>query len=182
MRRVIRRVGGVSLPRRRPRFESLVRSIIAQQLSVKAAYTIHERVRKLCGGRVTAERLARLDDGVLRAAGVSKNKLLGVRDLGARCIDGSLRLDRLSRLADDAVIAELTQVRGIGHWSAEMFLIFVLTRPDVLPVGDLGIQKGFTAAYGLDELPCADDMHARAEAWRPYRTVGAWYLWRYLET
>jgi DNA-3-methyladenine glycosylase II len=181
MRAVIRAVGEIELPRRRRRFESLVRAIIAQQLSTAAARTIYDRVRQLCGGALVVERLDRLPDAELRAAGLSAAKLRSVRDLSEHCASGQVRLGRMHRLGDEAVVGELTQVFGIGRWSAEMFLIFVLTRPDVFPAGDLGIQKGFQKAYELRSLPTVERMLAVTEAWRPYRTVGAWYLWRLLD-
>jgi DNA-3-methyladenine glycosylase II len=181
MARLIAGVGACELPRRHGRYASLVRAILSQQVSTSAARTILGRLRLAAGGHLSAERIAGLDDARLRAVGLSRQKAGYVRDLSARVLSGDLRLDHVHKLDDEAVIAHLTQVKGIGRWTAEMFLMFVLNRPDVLPVDDLGIQNGFMRLYGLRKRPTAERMQALASPWRPYRTIGCWYLWRSLD-
>lgn len=182
MATLVDRVGPLRLRRQAcAPFESLARAIVYQQLSGKAAATIFGRLAAACGGCVSPEALAALDDGAIRAAGISGQKLSYLRDLTARVASGALALDRLHRRRDEAVIEELVAVRGIGRWSAEMYLMFRLGRPDVLPVGDLGIRKAVQRAYRLRKLPEPDRLRGIAEPWRPYRTAACWYLWRSLE-
>lgn len=157
--------------------------IVFQQLSGKAASTIHARVLAAMGAAVcppAATWLATPPD-TLRAAGLSTQKLTYIRDLCARVDAGTLPMRHLWRLSDDEVIAHLTQVKGVGVWTAQMYLMFQLQRPDVLPLGDLGIVNGFTKVYGAGQRLTADEMTAVAEAWRPWRTIACWYLWRALE-
>lgn len=158
-------------------FRALVHAIIAQQLSTKAAATIEGRFAALYRGRPTPRAVARTPDAALRDVGLSPQKLGYLRDLCARVEDGSLDLDALGNLPDDAVVISLTAVKGIGRWTAEMFLMFRLHRPDVLPVGDLGILKAVQRAYGLPAPPTPDRLLEIGEAWRPYRSVACWYLW-----
>lgn len=184
--RVIRAHGPepMSLNRLRTPFHALMRAIIFQQLSGKAAGTIHGRVLALFPDkrRVTPARLLDLSDEELRGAGVSANKLKSLRDLAQRTVEGEIPgFAKLERMDDDEIIDRLTRVRGIGKWTVEMLLIFHLGRPDVLPVDDLGVRKGFARAYGLDEMPTPKELNVLAERWRPYRTVGSWYCWRALE-
>lgn len=146
-----------------------------------AARSIYAKLRVAAGGYVTADRIARLREPELRAVGLSRQKAAYIADLTAHVVRGSLRLQRLDRLDDEEVIEALTVVSGVGRWTAEMFLMFVLRRPDVLPVGDLGIREGFRRVYRLREPATADRMRALAEPWRPHRSVGSWYLWRALE-
>jgi DNA-3-methyladenine glycosylase II len=163
-------------------FRALVHAIIAQQLSTKAAATIERRVQALFNGRPpTAAGLARITDEQLRGAGVSTQKLGYLRDLARRVADGSLDLHRLQGLPDDEVVAALTAVKGIGRWTAEMFLMFRLHRPDVLPVGDLGIVRAVQRAYGLRTPPTPERLMRLGEPWRPYRSVACWYLWASLD-
>lgn len=162
-------------------FTALVHAVISQQLSSKAAATICRRVDALFRGRPTARALGRLPDQVLREAGVSPQKLRYLRDLCARVTGDSLRLDALDLLPDDAVVEALTAVTGIGRWTAEMFLMFRLRRPDVLPVGDLGIVNAVQRAYGLPARPAPAELAALGERWRPYRSVACWYLWASLD-
>jgi DNA-3-methyladenine glycosylase II len=163
-------------------FKALVRAIIGQQLSTKAAATIHARVVALCpDGTLTPDAIACLTDEQLRASGLSTQKLRYLRDLSARVHDGSLPLDTLDTLPDDEVIERLMQVKGIGRWTAEMFLMFRLHRPDVLPVGDLGIVKAVQRAYRLRKAPTPDRLMKIGESWRPYRSVACWYLWASLD-
>lgn len=179
--RLIEQVGPCRLPRRRGRYASLVRAIIGQQVSMGAARAIHGRLRAAAGGYVTAERLAALDTTTLRRCGLSRQKCVYIRDLTERVLDSRLRLEAMTHMSNEAVAADLTAVAGIGPWSVDMFLMFVLNRPDVLPIGDLGIRKGFMRVYGLRKHPTPERMRRLAEPWRPYRTVASWYLWRSLE-
>ena len=158
-------------------FQALVHAIISQQLSTRAAATIAGRVDALLGGTPTPGAIARVSDAELRAAGLSGQKVTYLRDLAARITDGSLPLDALDAMSDDDVIAALTQVKGIGRWTAEMFLMFRLHRPDVLPVGDLGIVKAVQRAYRLRTIPSPSRLLRLGESWRPYRSVACWYLW-----
>ena len=161
-------------------FQALLRSIAYQQLSGKAAGSIHRRVRALFPGRrPTAKRLLALSDESLRAAGLSRGKVLAARDLAIRCIDGTVpSKPRLKQMRDEDIIERLVQVRGIGRWTVEMLLIFNLGRPDVLPVDDLGVRRGFMHTFGGKGLPDAKQMLNRGQRWRPYRSVASWYLWR----
>jgi DNA-3-methyladenine glycosylase II len=163
-------------------YEALARAICGQQLSTKAAATIWERVEALFGGGTpTPKDVIARDPQDLRDAGLSWSKVSYFRDLAERVLDGELDLKRLPELPDERVIEELTAIKGIGRWTAEMFLIFHLGRPDVLSTGDLGIRKGAQLAYGLDELPEPARLERMAEAWRPHRTIACLYLWRSLE-
>ncbi len=162
-------------------FEGLVSAIVSQQLSSKAAETILGRVRALGvdeGGALRPARLLALPDDELRRAGLSGAKTRYVRDLCERVTASALPLDRLHELDDEAVIEVLTAVKGVGRWTAEMVLIFRLGREDVLPVDDLGIQKGFQKLFGLRKLPAAERMVKLSKPFRPYRSVACWYLWR----
>jgi len=163
-------------------FEAVARAIVFQQLSGKAAGTIHTRFHALYGGRAPepAELLATADDA-LRAAGLSRQKVGYLRDLAARVDAGDVPLDRIDALGDDEIVAALTRVRGVGRWTAQMFLMFRLGRPDVLPDLDLGVQKAIQLAYGLRAAPKPADVLRVGTPWAPYRTVASWYLWRYLD-
>ena len=158
-------------------FQALVHAIISQQLSTRAAATIAARVDALLGGVPDAARLAAVSDAQLRGAGLSGQKVSYLRALCAHVTGGSLSLETLDSLSDEEVIVELTEVKGIGRWTAEMFLMFRLHRPDVLPVGDLGIGKAVQRAYRLRTLPSPTRLLRIGDAWRPYRSVACWYLW-----
>ena len=163
-------------------FSALVRSIIFQQLSTKAASTIHTRlVALLPDGRVTAPGIAALTEEQLRSVGISRQKSIYLRDLSGKIASGALTLEGVEALDDEGVIAALTTVKGIGRWTAEMFLMFRLHRPDVLPVGDLGILTAVQRAYGLRKRPTPERLRKLGEAWRPYRSIACWYLWRSLD-
>jgi DNA-3-methyladenine glycosylase II len=163
-------------------FSALVRTITSQQLSTKAAATIHRRILDLMpGGVATPESIEKTTDEQLRAAGLSRQKIAYVRDLAKHASTGDLPLHDLKTLSDDDVIAAITRVKGLGRWSAEMFLMFRLHRADVLPVDDLGIVVAVQRLYGLRKRPKPDRLRKIAEPWRPYRTVACWYLWRSLE-
>lgn len=163
-------------------FESVARSIIFQQLSGKAAGTIHGRFEALFGSeRPQPAALAALPDAALQAAGISRQKLGYLRDLASRALAGDLPIDRLHEFDDEAIIGHLTAIKGVGRWTAQMFLMFRLGRPDVLPELDLGIRKGMQQAYRLRKLPDAKRVHAIGAKWSPYRTVACWYLWRSID-
>ena len=194
--KLIERVGPFSLrvASSQSPFEALVESIIYQQLHGKAAATIHRRLLEgfhdICGigNHPSPQHLLDCPNEQLRAAGLSKNKMLALRDLAAKTIDGTVpTLAHIRRMSDEAIIEHLTQVRGIGRWTVEMLLIFRLGRPNVLPVDDYGVRKGFALTFqGLkpttkvtpDLLPSAADMERRAKKWTPWRSVATWYLWR----
>lgn len=179
---VIKRVGACGLVESRTHdpFASLVRTIMGQQLSGKAAETIYGRVEALAGGpqSVTPPIVRALDALALRAAGVSRPKISYLYDLAERVADGRLDLHALDGHPDEEVLAHITAVKGLGRWSAEMFLMFRLNRPDVFPVGDLGIVKGMQRLFGMKRRPAERTMIRLAEPWRPYRSVAAWYVWR----
>ena len=164
-------------------FHTLLRSITYQQLSGKAASTILGRVLALFPeAHPTPEALLELSPVRLRAAGLSRNKALALKDLAAKTLDGTVPpLRALKRLPDEQVIERLTEVRGVGRWTVEMLLIFTLGRPDVLPVTDLGVRKGFQQAYGMKRLPAFSTLERAGRAWAPYRSFAAWYLWRIVD-
>jgi DNA-3-methyladenine glycosylase II len=163
-------------------FSSLVRTITSQQLSTKAAATIHRRILELMpGGVATPQAVMSVQDEQLRQAGLSRQKVAYLRDLALKAESGELPLHSLHELTDEEVIEAITKVKGLGRWSAEMFLMFRLLRPDVLPLGDLGIITAIQRLYGLRKKPKPERMIKIGEAWRPYRTVACWYLWRSLE-
>ena len=158
-------------------FKALARAIVGQQLSAKAAATIFSRFEALFEAFPTPAQVLAVSDDRLRGVGLSSQKLGYLRDLCGRILEGELPLDVLDRMDDEGVIETLTQVKGIGRWTAEMFLIFRLQRPDVLPLGDLGIAKAVQRAYKLRKAPSPDRLTRIGEAWRPYRSVACWYLW-----
>jgi DNA-3-methyladenine glycosylase II len=163
-------------------YEALARAIVGQQLSTKAARSIWERLVEIVGGTFPepAEFLA-VDAETIRSAGLSRSKVNFLRDLAERIEDGRLDLERLVELSDEDVIAALTEIKGVGPWTAEMFLIFHLGRPDVVSTGDLGIRRAAQIEYGLDDLPGPTDLERIAEPWRPHRTLACLYLWRSLD-
>ena len=163
-------------------YDALVRSIVFQQLSGKAAGTIHRRFLDLYPGRrARAELVLASTEEQLRSAGLSRQKIGYLRDLSSRVTDKSLPLAHLGRLEDDAIIDHLVQVKGIGRWTVQMFLMFRLGRPDVLPELDLGVQTAIQRAYGLKARPTPKEVVRIGEPWRPYASVASWYLWRSLE-
>jgi len=170
----------LSETRTREPFAALVRALLNQQLSGKAAATIHGRVLALVGGieGLTPAALSALDPALLRQAGVSRPKISYLKDLSSHVLDGRLDLHGLEHLSDDEVVTAITAVKGFGRWSAEMFLMFRLNRPDIFPVADLGIVKGVQKLFGMKKRPKPSTMERLAKPWRPYRSVAAWYLWR----
>ena len=163
-------------------YGALVRAIVSQQLSTSAARSIYARLTERFGGRPpTPQEIIEDEPEELRAAaGLSRAKVSYLRSLAEHVLSGELELGRLDQLSDEDVIAELVAVKGLGVWSAHMFLMFQLERPDILPVGDLGIRRAIERAYGLDGLPAADELERIAEPWRPHRTLACRYLWRSL--
>ncbi len=180
---IIARVGGYAMRYRRPDFETLVRSIVYQQISGKAALAIFTRLQEACGqgGGMRPERLLALDHAGLRRLGLSPQKAAYVRDLAEHTAAGRLDFAALPALPDAAVIERLTAVRGVGLWTAQMFLIFALRRPDVLPASDLGIRAAVQRAYRLRTPPHPARIEKIARPWRPYASIASWYLWRSLE-
>ena len=181
---LIRRHGpcGLAAAQRADQFSALTRAIVGQQLSTKAATTIYSRLLTLMpGGQPAAAAMATLTDEQLRAVGISRQKALYLRDLADKVLSTTVNLDALDAMSDEEVVTTLSQVKGIGRWSAEMFLIFRLHRPDVLPVDDLGIVNAVHRVYRLRKRPTADRIRRLGEAWRPYRSVASWYLWRSLD-
>ena len=163
-------------------YGALVRSIVGQQLSTKAARSIYGRLVERFGGRTPSPaELLEADPEAVRGVGLSRAKVAYLRDLARQVEDGELELDRLADLDDDEVAAQLIAVKGLGRWTADMFLVFHLGRPDVLPVGDLGIRRAVERAYGLGELPAANEIVRIAEPWRPHRSLASLYLWRSLD-
>jgi 3-methyladenine DNA glycosylase/8-oxoguanine DNA glycosylase len=165
-------------------FEALLQSIVYQQLNGKAAGTIHQRVLAELErhGGATPEALERVADAALRGAGLSRNKLLAVRDLAAKCADGTVpSLKEAHRLGDEELVERLTEIRGIGPWTVHMLLMFYLGRPDVMPTGDFGIRLGFKKLYRKRKDPAPEVLLKHARRWRPYRSVASWYLWRSLD-
>lgn len=178
---IIDRVGDYGIEFRDPDFETLVKSIVYQQLSGRVAHVIFGRVVKAAGGKLTPENILKLRPSRMRALGLSGQKTAYIRDLARHTRDGRVNFAELLDLPDEAVIERLTEVKGIGVWTAHMFLIFALRRTDVLPLGDLGIRAAIRKAYGFAELPEPAEMETLAARWRPYCTVASWYLWRSLE-
>jgi DNA-3-methyladenine glycosylase II len=181
LKAIIDSVGEYRISFREPDFETLVKSIVSQQLSGRVASVIFGRLAKAAGGALTPESVLKLRPSRMRALGLSTQKTAYIRDLARHARAGEVVFEELLALPDDEVIERLTRVKGIGVWTVHMFLIFALRRTDVLPTGDLGIRNAIRKAYGMEELPTPAQMEAMAERWRPYATVASWYLWRSLE-
>ncbi|HJT10800.1 MAG TPA: DNA-3-methyladenine glycosylase [Candidatus Nitrosotalea sp.] len=181
MRRIIASVGDYTLKRRRHHFAVLVESIISQQLATRAAETIFDRFKDLYPTFPTASEILATKKSKLRSAGLSSMKVEYLKDLAKRIDQDKVRLETLSKMSDDEVISHLTQVKGIGRWTAEMFLIFSLGRPDVLPIYDLGLQKGVQMAFSLPKLPKPNEVEDLGSRWKPYRSIATWYLWKSLQ-
>jgi DNA-3-methyladenine glycosylase II len=178
---IIQRVGDYRIQFREPNFESLVRSIVYQQLSGKVASVIYGRFSAAVKDQVTPANVLKLRPDRMRRLGLSKQKTVYIRDLARHARDRRVTFEELPALADAEVIERLTQVKGIGVWTVHMFLIFALRRHDILPTGDLGVRSAIRKAYGLEELPSPAEMESIAQKWRPYCSVASWYLWRSLD-
>ena len=178
---IITRVGPYKITYREPTFEALARAIVFQQLSGKAARTIYARLEEAAGGTITPEAIQNLSVGEMRRAGLSRQKIGYIRDLAEHALSGKVDFANLDKLSDEEVIAALTDIKGIGEWTAQMFLIFALRRPNVLATGDLGVRTAVQRAYKKRKLPTPKQMEKIAENWKPYRSVACWYLWRSLE-
>lgn len=181
MRGIIERVGPFRMEYGPPEFHSLAESILYQQLNGKAAATIFARFVALTGDPVTPQGILKLSLEQLRGVGLSKQKSAYLRDLAEKTASGLLDFSKLADLPDEEVIAHLTQVKGIGIWTAQMFLMFTLRRPDVLPTGDYGVQAAIKKHYRKRKLPKPKDMEKIARRWAPYRSIACWYLWRSLD-
>jgi DNA-3-methyladenine glycosylase II len=178
---IIERVGDYAIQFRAPEFETLVRSIVYQQLSGRVATVIFGRLKAAAGDPLTPQNVLKLRPSRMRKLGLSTQKTAYIRDLARHTRDGVVRFEDLSQTADAEVIEHLTQVKGIGVWTAQMFLMFALRRTDILPTGDLGIRNAMRRAYGLEELPTPAQMEELGARWRPYCSIASWYLWRSLE-
>ncbi|HEX8789619.1 MAG TPA: methylated-DNA--[protein]-cysteine S-methyltransferase [Polyangiaceae bacterium] len=180
--RLVAQVGPPRIRKERTKstFEALAESIVYQQLAGAAAATIYGRLSALFPlGRLAPEHLLGLKDGALRGAGISRPKMLALRDLAQKTLDGTVpAIEKLHGMSDDVIVERLSQVRGIGRWTVEMLLIFRLGRPDVLPVADFGVRHGFKVAYGRRSMPSPKDLARWGERWRPHRTAASWYMWR----
>jgi len=181
LRAIIDRVGPCRIEYGDPTFHSLAEAIVYQQLNGRAAVTIFKRFTDLAGLPLSPEGILKLTEVQMRSAGLSKQKLSYIRDLAARTKAGELNFERLGEMSDAEVIEHLTQVKGIGVWTAHMFLIFTLRRPDVLPTGDYGVRAAIMKAYRKRKLPKPDQMEKIAKEWAPYRSIACWYLWRSLD-
>jgi DNA-3-methyladenine glycosylase II len=181
LRAIIERVGPCRMEYGTPEFSNLAESIVYQQLNGKAAATIFERFAALAGEPLTPENILKLTDEQLRSVGLSKQKSSYMKDLAAKTRDGLLDFSKLPELSDEEVIEHLTQVKGIGVWTAHMFLMFTLKREDVLPTGDYGIQAAMKKHYRKRKMPKPKEMERIARSWSPYRSVACWYLWRSLD-
>jgi DNA-3-methyladenine glycosylase II len=183
MQRIVKAAGPVTFrPPSPDYFNALARSIVFQQLAGKAALAIHNRFAALFGGSPTARAVLEAEDAALRGCGLSFNKVAAIRDLALKTSDGTLPLGRIEELGDEEIIAHLTTVRGIGRWTAEMFLIFQLHRPDVWPVDDFAVAKGYAILHRLAEAPKPRELLRLGEIYRPVRSAAAWYCWRATDT
>ena len=182
MAAIISKAGPYRMQYREPVFQTLVRSIVYQQLSGKAALTIFNRLAAAAKvNPMTPEAILKLRPQKMRTLGLSKQKIVYIRELARLTRDGDIRFEGLPDMNDAAIIETLTRVKGVGVWTVQMFLMFALQRPNVLPVGDLGVRAAMKKAYGLAELPKPEEMERIAAAWHPYRSIASWYLWRSLE-
>ncbi|HET8891984.1 MAG TPA: DNA-3-methyladenine glycosylase [Candidatus Angelobacter sp.] len=178
---IIARVGPCKMAYRDPTFEMLARAIVFQQLSTKAARTIYGRLEEAAGGALAPESIQNLSVGEMRRAGLSRQKLGYIRDLAEHALSGKVDFAKLPAMSDEEVIESLTDIKGVGEWTAHMFLIFSLRRPNVLPVGDLGVRMAIQRAYRKRKMPTPKQVEQIAKGWHPYCSYAAWYLWRSLE-
>lgn len=182
MRAIIEKHGPCRMAYGEPSFASLAETIVYQQLNGKAAATIFKRFTDLAGLPLTPQGVLKLSDEQMRSAGLSKQKLSYLRSLAELTLSGEVNFEQLPNLPDEEVIAHLTRVKGIGIWSSQMFLMFTLKRPDILPTGDLGIQMAMQKHYRKRKLPKPKEMEKIAKPWAPYRTFACWYLWKSVDT
>ncbi len=182
LREIIERVGPCRISYREPIFETLVRSIVYQQLSGAAAGTIYGRLAEATGEPILPQSILRLTPRRMQRLGLSRQKIEYIRDLARRTHSGELDFDSCRQLDDEALIEHFTSVKGIGIWTVQMFLIFALRRPNVLPTGDLGVRSAIRKAYQLEEMPKPTEVERIAETWSPYCSIASWYLWRSLDT
>lgn len=178
---IIQRVGPYAMQYHEPTFRALVRSIVFQQLHGKAARTIFDRLVQKAGGEITPDSILKLRPTQMRAVGLSKQKLTYIRDLARKTRDGMVEFKRFPQMTDEEIIAELTQVKGIGQWTAHMFLMFALRRPNILPTGDYGVRAAMRKAYGMKVMPKPRTMERMAKGWHPYCSIASWYMWRSLD-
>jgi len=178
---IIARVGPCKMAYRDPTFEMLARAIVFQQLSTKAATTIYRRLEEAAGGALTPESIQNLSVGEMRRAGLSRQKLGYIRDLAEHALSGKVDFAKLPAMSDEEVIESLTDIKGVGVWTAHMFLLFSLRRPNVLPIGDLGVRMAIQRAYRKRKMPTPKQVEQIAKGWHPYCSFAAWYLWRSLE-
>jgi DNA-3-methyladenine glycosylase II len=178
---IIARVGSCKMAYRDPTFEMLARAIVFQQLSTKAATTIYGRLEEAAGGVLTPESIQNLSVGEMRRAGLSRQKLGYIRDLAEHALSGKVDFAKLPAMSDEEVIESLTDIKGVGVWTAHMFLLFSLRRPNVLPIGDLGVRMAIQKAYRKRKMPTPKQVEQIAKGWHPYCSYAAWYLWRSLE-
>jgi DNA-3-methyladenine glycosylase II len=182
MAAIIDKAGPYRMQYREPVFQTLVRSIVYQQLSGKAALAIFNRLAEAARvNPMTPQAILKLRPQRMRTLGLSKQKIVYIRELARLTRDGDIQFERLPEMEDAAIIEILTRVKGVGVWTVQMFLMFALQRPNVLPVGDLGVRAAMKKAYGLSELPKPQEMERIAAVWHPYRSIASWYLWRSLE-
>ena len=181
LRAIIERIGPCKMEYGPPEFHSLAEAIVYQQLNGKAAVTIFKRFTDLAGDPVTPSGILKLTPAQMRAVGLSKQKSSYLFDMAQRAQRGELDFTRLGEMSDDEVIKHLTQVKGVGVWTAHMFLMFTLRRPNILPVGDFGVQMAIKKLYRKRKMPKPADMEKIARAWEPYRSIACWYLWRSLD-
>jgi DNA-3-methyladenine glycosylase II len=181
LRAIIERVGPCRMEYGPPEFHSLAEAIVYQQLNGKAAVTIFKRFAALAGEPLTPEGILKLSDAQMRSVGLSKQKASYLKDMAQRAARGELDFTRLAEMTDEEVIQHLTQVKGVGVWTAHMFLMFTLRRPNVLPVGDFGVRMAMKKHYRKRKLPKPAEMEKIAKPWEPYRSVASWYLWKSLD-
>jgi DNA-3-methyladenine glycosylase II len=178
---IIGRVGAYDMQYHEPTFRALVRSIVFQQLHGKAARAIFDRLQAKAGGKITPDSILKLRPAQMRSLGLSRQKLTYIRDLARKTRDGLVEFEKFPQMSDEEVIAELTQVKGIGQWTAHMFLMFALRRPNILPTGDYGVRSAMRKAYGMKVMPKPRTMERLAKGWHPYCSIASWYMWRSLD-
>ena len=180
--KIAKDIGNIHFKSRKGHYKSLVRSIISQQISSTAARTIHKKFIKIVGSRFIPQAILQLPQEHFRSVGLSPQKITYILALSQKIHSKEINIRKFGMLSDEEIIEQLTSIKGIGRWTAQMFLIFSLNRPDVLPLDDLGVKKGMMKSYHLMELPSKETMEKIAEKWKPYRSLGSWYMWRSLDS